>query len=224
MISCLPNCILFDLDGTLLDSLPGIEYSVRAAFVSCNLPPPQKSLRELIGPPIRTILSQALDVVDPHVLDALEQAFRHNYDSKGWRKTVCFPAVNQVLEIMHERGYRLFVISNKPRHISLQILEAQGILDLFEMIVTRDSRSPAYSGKEEMIRTLLNESGIASEDCLYTADTTSDAEAASAIGIRFAYMAYGYGEVPEGTPVSVECRFDNFQQFLPLMAKELIHD
>ena len=63
----LPRCIIFDLDGTILDSLPGIEYSVNSAFAFRNLQIPQRSLRELIGPPIRTILSEAGKIGRAHV-------------------------------------------------------------------------------------------------------------------------------------------------------------
>jgi len=224
MSPCLPSCILFDLDGTLLDSLPGIEYSVRAAFASCDLPQPQRGLRQMIGPPIRTILSQAGNIVDTSVLASLEQAFRVSYDSEGWRKTVCFPAAKRILRVMRKQGYKLFVVSNKPRRISLKILEAEGIVDLFETIVTRDSRSPAYSGKTEMIKALLYGRQLAPENCLVTGDTIEDAEAAIAAGIKFAYMAHGYGEVSERASVPVDYRLDGFQHFLPLMAKEFSHD
>lgn len=178
----------------------------------------------MIGPPIRTILSQAGDIADSVALDALEQAFRASYDSEGWRKTICFPGANRILRIMRLQGYRLFVVSNKPRHISLQILDAEGILDFFENIITCDSRSPAYTGKVEMIRTLMSMSEVSSENCLLTGDTMEDAEAATAVGIRFAYMAHGYGEVPSGGPVSVDFSFDGFLELLPLMKKELVHD
>ena len=57
----LPPCILFDLDGTLLDSLPGIAFSVREACRMVGLPEPKINLRSLLGPPIRTILSRAVD-------------------------------------------------------------------------------------------------------------------------------------------------------------------
>ena len=142
MSAGLPRCILFDLDGTLLDSLPGIEYSVLAALKSCNLPPPQTSIRELIGPPIRTILSSAARTAEVSALDALEKAFRASYDSDGWLKTPCFPGADEVLRIMSEQNYRLFVVSNKPKHIAMKILEQNDIVNRFEMIVTRDSRSP----------------------------------------------------------------------------------
>jgi phosphoglycolate phosphatase len=77
----LPRFLLFDLDGTILDSLPGISYSVQQAFDVCGLPLPDCQLRSMIGPPIRTILSLAGQVTNTAVLDALEQAFRRIYDS-----------------------------------------------------------------------------------------------------------------------------------------------
>ncbi len=52
--------VLFDLDGTLIDSLPGIEFSVDCALAECSLPPRRRELRPLIGPPIRAIFSQLL--------------------------------------------------------------------------------------------------------------------------------------------------------------------
>ncbi len=224
MRSCLPSCILFDLDGTLLDSLPGIEYSVRAAFVSCHLSIPKVSLRGIIGPPVRTILSMVGGGSDDKTLDALEVAFRASYDSKGWRRTVCYPDANRVLNVLRERGFRLFVVSNKPRHISLRILEAEGVVDFFESIITRDSRKPEYSGKVEMIRTLMDQCLVVPENALLAGDTIEDAKAAAMVGIGFAYMTHGYGEIPENSPVSVDFRLDGFEQFLRLVAKELVHD
>jgi phosphoglycolate phosphatase len=221
---CFPGCILFDLDGTLLDSLPGIEFSVHAAFAACHLPIPNVSVGALIGPPIRTILSRAGNIVDADMLDRLEQAFRVSYDSEGWSQTVCFPEASHVLRIMRQQGRRLFVVSNKPRHISLRILEAEEVLVFFEAVITRDSRSPAYSGKEEMIKVLLAEYRLASRDCLLAGDTMEDAQAAATAGISFAYMTHGYGSLTETSRVPVACTLDRLSEFLPLMAKEIVRD
>ena len=216
----LPACILFDLDGTLVDSLPGIEFSVREAFKSCRLPLANESLREMIGPPIRTILSQAGNVKEESSLDTLERAFRASYDGEGWRKTVCFPAAGQVLRRMHGRGHRLFVVSNKPRHISLQILERERLLQYFEAIVTRDSRLPDYRGKEEMIGALLADRVITVEDCVMVGDTSEDARAAASAGINFVWMSHGYGTAVQMSSVPAVPKVDSLSQLLPLLLKE----
>ena len=213
----LPPCILFDLDGTLVDSLPGIEFSVGEAFSQCNLPMAKKSLRELIGPPIRTILSRAGNVLEKGRLDALEHAFRVSYDSQGWRKTICFPDVEEVLQMMHERGRRLFVISNKPRHASLRILETERILQYFDAVMTRDSRSPCYGGKEEMIGAVLAERGIIEKDCVMVGDTAEDAKAAAGAGIQYIQMTHGYGAAGQFSAIPVALTLDSFSQFFPLI-------
>ena len=216
--------ILFDLDGTLVDSLPGIEFSIREAFNICNLPLPKESLREMIGPPIRTILSRAGKIAEESSLDRLEHAFRASYDSVGWRRTVCFPDANRILRMMHERGHRLFVVSNKPLHICLQILEREGIREYFEAVVTRDSRSPNYQGKEEMIGALLAERAISKENCLMVGDTTEDANAATSAGIKFVWMTHGYGTVVEMSSIPVAHTLDSFAQLLPLLNEGVFCD
>src|SRR5271170_1763113 len=118
------GCILFDLDGTIFDSLPGIDFSLREAFAQCELPLKRENLRELIGPPIRTILSLAGEV-DGTRLDDLERSFRKSYDEEGWQRTVCFPDAIRVLRKAHLLKYRLFVVSNKPRQVSMRGLSRE---------------------------------------------------------------------------------------------------
>lgn len=220
----LPECLLFDLDGTILDSLPGIEYSVRAAFETCGLTLRMDDLRQMIGPPIRTILSIVGQVEDQKTLDELEGAFRQSYDTEGWRRTVCFPGAQVTLRTMYQYGHRLFVVSNKPRHISLRILESEGIVNLFERITTSDSRSPAFRGKAEMIGHLMAERNIAKEGCLLVGDTMEDAQAAAATGIGFVYMTHGYGAITGAPAVPLLFQLDDFRQFLPLVTQEPVCD
>ena len=219
-----PRCILFDLDGTLVDSLPGIEYSVRKSFAACNLAAPVANLRHLIGPPIRTILSSAGNITDERALDCLEREFRASYDREGWLKSACFPYVHQVLRNLNEHGHRLFVVSNKPRHISLRVLEKEEVLNLFEAVLTRDSRSPGFAGKDEMIEALLRERSIRPDQCLIVGDTSDDAQAAAALGIPFVWMTHGYGTLSQGTSSPVAYVLDGFSQFLTLMTKEPVLD
>lgn len=211
----LPENLLFDLDGTLLDSLPGIEYSVDVAIAAEGLPPRSRELRDLIGPPIRGIMARALDTDDDALLDRLEKHFRVSYDTEGWQKTPCFPGALDILHQMKRAGRRLFVVSNKPRHIGLQILEAEGVLGLFDEIVTKDSRQPVYQEKAEMIGYLLQSQQFDASKAMMIGDTMEDASAAWKHNISFAFLEHGYGEVPAEHPVQL--RLKCFADFVPYL-------
>jgi phosphoglycolate phosphatase len=220
----LPASLMFDLDGTIMDSLPGIEFSVRAAFDRCRYPHPTSDLRRLIGPPIRKILAAASGIRDQTALDALEFAFRASYDSEGWRRTVCYPQAAAVLARMRTRGHRLFIVTNKPRHISLRALADQELLGLFEEIVTADSRVPAYLSKSAMLCSLLLRHAIPAEKCLFVGDTMEDAAAAADAGVGFVYMEHGYGDIPDPPPLPVSLRLEGFAGFSHLLTEEPVRD
>jgi phosphoglycolate phosphatase len=216
-----PGTLVFDLDGTLLDSLPGIRYSVEAAFRACGLAMGDAELRSLIGPPIRTILARmAAKQPAGDELDGLERSFRWSYDCEGWRMTPHYEGAAEALESLQTAGKRLFVVSNKPRHISMKILEEEGTAGLFEEIVTRDSRTPAYQDKQEMMRYLLQKWELEPGGCLMIGDTMEDAQAASKSGMRFCLVTHGYGTVPESSAVPVAFRIDHFSELVPLVAEE----
>src|ERR1700754_2621327 len=183
--SNLPQAIFFDLDGTLLDSLPGIIFSIEQAFLTCDLPMRPIDLRRAIGPPIRTILELAADQASSSQLDHLELAFRSSYDSEGWQKTLIFPGSNAMLEEAHALGIPLFIVSNKPRHISIKILEREGMALFFKAIVTRDTKNPPYAGKAEMIGHLIQRFRLNSDRCIMVGDTEEDAQASTAMQVPF---------------------------------------
>jgi phosphoglycolate phosphatase len=215
----LPKCVLFDLDGTLLDSLPGIAFSVAEACRTVGLPAREINLRSLIGPPIRTIFSRALETQEAELLDRLEKAFRISYDSEGWQKTPCYPGAREVLQQMRAAGRRLFVVSNKPRHISIRILEREGVLGLMELVYTRDSRVPAYASKQEMLGILLEEHQLRPCDCVMIGDTMEDVTASAANGIEILFMEHGYGEALPTHPIRLRLR--SFYEFQPMLATEI---
>ncbi len=214
----LAQCVLFDQDGTLLDSIPGIEYSVRAAFAAAGLDDSGLDLRPRIGPPIRAILSKVARTDDPVLLDRLEGAFRTSYDSEGWRRTPCFPGAVEMLAAMKAAGHRLFVVTNKPREVSLKILEMQDIAGHFEQVYTRDSAEPPYATKAGMLEAILSDHRLKAEDCVMVGDTIEDASAAALHKVGFIFMEHGYGSFDEALPVLLRLR--NFSEFMPYVAME----
>lgn len=208
----IPPCVLFDLDGTVLDSLPGIDSSFRHACRSEGVPEPMVDLRPMLGPPIRSIFARTLNANDDELLDRLEAAFRANYDAEGWRKTSCYWGARQVLTALKRRGHRLFVVSNKPQHISVRILEHHSLLPLFEGLYTRDSRKPPYTSKTEMVRQLLTDYDVSGPECLLVGDTMEDIQASTGNGMDAVWMEHGYGEVLPDVPVKYRVR--SFEEFL----------
>lgn len=216
MRSKIPPFVLFDLDGTLLDSLPGIAHSVKHACSAAGVPEPEADLRTLLGPPIRSILASVVRTEDAQLLDRLEAAFRSNYDAEGWRKTSCFEGVLETLEALRAHGCRLFVVSNKPLHIAVKVLDYEALLPLFEKIYTRDSREPSYTSKTEMVRDFLRDYDVPCSECLMVGDTMEDITASAANGMATAYMEHGYGEVLRD--VRVGYRLRSFADFLDSLA------
>src|SRR5437763_3000725 len=216
--SHLPQALFFDLDGTLLDSLPGISFSIQQAFAACGLPMQAIDLGEVIGPPIRTILALAAMQATDSDLNLLERAFRSSYDSEGWQKTLMFPGSSPMLHEACDLGIWLFVVSNKPRHIAVKILEGECVLSLFTAFLTLDSSDPPYQSKAQMIEQLLRAYKLDAARCLMIGDTEEDAIAASEMLVPFAWMAHGYGKIPPSLDVAL--RINSFPELLPTLVKE----
>lgn len=184
---------LFDLDGTLVDSLPGIAWSVQEALRANGLAPLSQDLRPLIGPPIRDILAAVSGAADPALLDRLEAGFRSSYDSEGWRRTVCQEAVPDMLWRLLTAGVALWVVTNKPAVVTGRILRELKIGAFFKEIACRDSRTPPFGSKVEILRDLLARRGLDRARCLLIGDTAEDWKAAEVAGIACAIVPHGYG-------------------------------
>jgi phosphoglycolate phosphatase len=197
--------VIFDLDGTLVDSLPGIAWSVEAALEECGVPWRRRDLKPLVGPPIRQILAEVSGVSQASALDRLERAFRSSYDSGGWRRTVCQKGANAILRQLQSRGISLWLATNKPAHATGRILRELALTGFFQEIVCRDSHTPSFESKAEMLVDLLGRRGLRHAECLMAGDTMEDARAAAAAGIACALVPQGYG-CGLGGSLPADCR------------------
>lgn len=189
--------VVFDLDGTLIDSTDGIRSALAAGFTSAGLSFPDVDLRKVIGPPIRTIAARIEPELTESQLAIIERVYRAEYDSEGWRKTTLFQAAIDVLATLARAGLHLFIVTNKPALPTRQILDHLGIAQFFSTALSRDSRQPAFATKAEMLLTLLREQHLSPTTTVMLGDTPEDAHAAQANGLDFVFASYGYGEMPD---------------------------
>lgn len=181
--------VIFDLDGTLVDSLPGIEYAVDCALRAGNYPARNCELRPLIGPPIRDILQQVSGETSPEALDRLETTFRAAYDSEGWTKTTLQPQAMEMLEWITAGGARNYIVTNKPLRPATCISERLGLPALVSEMVC----PPPYRSKAAMIQQLMQRNDVHAGNSLVVGDTQEDLEAAREVGMAAVVLSSGYG-------------------------------
>lgn len=185
--------LIFDLDGTLVDSLGGIEASTRHALAGCipgrALPP----LRDLVGPPIAQMFARAWPDLRPQEIERLVTYFRQHYDAEGCLASELYPGVRETLRELADRGAQMFVLTNKPRHASTVILEHLGIASHFVALVSPDSQEPALRAKAEGAQLLEVKYALDPASTMVIGDGLDDEQAANACGFAFLVAAYGYG-------------------------------
>lgn len=185
--------VIFDLDGTLVDSLPGIQaclaQALQEVLPGSVLPP----VREHIGPGVAAMCAALLPSAEPSDVDDVVAGFRAAYDAGGWRLTAAYPGVREVLEGLAGSGRSLYVVTNKPDLPTRLILEELGLLALFRQVVARDSVPRPYASKAEALADLMTGWAIDPSTAVMVGDSVDDSEAAAACGTAFVAVSYGYG-------------------------------
>ena len=209
--------LFFDLDGTLVDSFPGISLSAEAALAQVLPGRKPPNFLPFIGPPIREIFRRALPENDFEILDRLEQSFRTSYNAAGWRKTQTYPGVEKVLAHVCRSRYVCRVLTNKPKQPTQAILQHLGLNRFFDEVITPDLQSPGYASKAEAAMDAQRRHALAGEQTLVVGDSADDAAAAAACGFKFAAAAYGYGHAFETCDSPVHFRLERIEDLLQIL-------
>lgn len=195
------SAIVFDLDGTLIDSAEGILASMAASLASHGLAPIVPLEPALIGPPLLATLAQITGSSNHVLLQKLAQEFKDRYDSEGYRLTRPYAGIHDLLQSLRASGRRLYIATNKRLRPTLLIIEHLGWGDLFATIGCPDMRQPAYPNKSEMLADLLSDAGVAPTDALMVGDTDGDRRTAEECGLRYLHVTWGYGAPADNCPV-----------------------
>lgn len=182
------KALLFDLDGTILDSVGVILASFRQAFERMGLEFDEPYVRAQLGIPLEAQGKlfggeRAEEFVEHY---RRTKAYR-NPDSIG-----LFPGAEDTLRALKSRGLRLGIVTSKSTRSTRLILEAAQLLELFEVVVTADHVTQHKPHPEPILKA-IDELGVYADEAAYVGDATFDVEAAAGAGVAMIGVSWGAG-------------------------------
>lgn len=189
--------LLFDLDGTLVDSAPDIAMAVDAALgdhghAAIGL----EAVRGYIGNGASRLIHRALTGTrdgdaEPAVFDLVYASFLERYQARLFVDSRVYPDVEAVLRTLAEASWTLGVVTNKPERFTLPLLAAVGLADRFSIVLSGDSLPRKKPDPMPLIHAAA-EVGAALAQTMLVGDSFTDVEAARRAGVPVICVSYGY--------------------------------
>lgn len=191
------RAIGFDLDGTLLDTLPDIAAAANGMLAEMGRAPvPSDTVRSYIGDGIarltRRLLTGSLDGEPPrHEFDRALGVFERLYFDRVSEDTRPFDGVPSALVELRERAIRLACVTNKAHRFTEALLRKQGLFELFDIVISGDSLARRKPDPLPLLH-CFDRLGVSAAEFLYVGDSANDVAAARAAGCRVVCVPYGY--------------------------------
>ncbi len=189
------NAIVFDLDGTLIDSAPDIRAATNAMLAGEGLEPLDlPTIISFIGNGIPHLIRLVMEArgLDMARHEALTAAMIGHYKTGDDSLTTLYPGVREVLEALHGRGHTLGLCTNKPIAPTREILEQFALTHLFSAVIGGDSLATRKPHPDPLLATFRELGG----EGLYVGDSEVDAETAQRANVPFALFTEGYRKTP----------------------------
>ncbi|CAN7565248.1 HAD hydrolase-like protein [Phenylobacterium sp. LjRoot164] len=192
-----PPTVLLDLDGALVDSLPGIAASCRAALAALGHDPDRApDVAGLIGPPIEDIMHVLLAPFGDDRIDEAVSAYRDDYGARGLLASDPYPGIPEALDALRAAGAQLILATSKRRTFAERILDHTGLAPRFAAIHGSEPGG-ALDHKPELIAHILARHGLDPAACVMVGDRRYDISGAHANGVRALGVLWGYGSREE---------------------------
>lgn len=190
--------VIFDLDGTLIDSQESILSAISIALHESGLEAKIPITSELIGPPLIETISKITGVNNLLIINEVANRFKRHYDSLGYRDSVAYSGINQLLVSLRNLDYSLYIATNKRLTPTIKILDYLSLNSFFSAIYSIDFNSEKpFKNKAEMISELLSRELIDPDLAIYIGDRDEDYVSAKENGLRCILVEWGYGAKPK---------------------------
>ena len=198
--------VVWDLDGTLVDSAVDIAASLNRLLTEEQLPQLDEGrIRGMIGHGVPMLIRRGLAAhgvtPDEQHLGRLAERFMVIYSEVATASTCLFPGVRDVLRTLGDAGIRQAICTNKPEAITRQVLAGLDIAGYFDVVIGGDTL-PRNKPDPMPLRTTLQRLGVSPEQSLMVGDSAIDVAMAHATGVDVAFVTFGYGPEPREPQVA----------------------
>jgi phosphoglycolate phosphatase len=212
--------LLFDLDGTLVDSLPDLAEAINELMATNGLPlHAERAVASMVGKGVKVLVDKAFKangvVLAEPALDAAIVRYLGFYEPRATRLTRLFPFVAETVKVLAGR-YKLAVCTNKPERVSREIVESFGLGEAISVVVGGDSGATPKPAPDMMWLT-AKRLGLAPERCVMIGDSGNDVASAKAAGLRVALVRDGYTDVP-ADELGADYVMDDFRAIPEMLA------
>ena len=191
------DAILFDVDGTLIDSAPGIINTLEEVFSQMGVDTTNVDLRRYLGPPLRKSFGEHF--ADPALIEKATGLYRDSYAVKGSHECTPYAGAAGMLRRLKDAGLLLCTATSKPTAVVTPILEEKGLAPFFDFIGGA-SMDESRDTKTEVVRYVLAQPMMQGKRVLMVGDRNDDMRGAADCGLDAAGALYGYGSREELEP------------------------
>jgi phosphoglycolate phosphatase len=210
------RAVLFDLDGTLVDSFPGIADAYRHVLIQLGLDDMEDAeLKQFIGPPIQEVFRRNLGLNGRHLDDAI-QLFREHYGTKGLFRFSKYPGVEEMLSDLHSQGVALYIATSKLRTLALDIVEHAGWADVFTGI--GGAEADGIHLKKDVIARVISHIPSDARVLAMVGDRAADIAGGRQLGLTGVGVAWGYGSIRELTEAGATSIAKSPNELVPVIA------
>ena len=187
------TCLIFDLDGTLVDSLPGIAASLNRTLVAHGLPAhSDAAIRSFVGDGLTTLVLRAAPAaVNPALLASLIALFKKDYELSWNQGTRIYPGMLATLDELQRNGRRLAVLSNKPDAFAVAMVRSMFPTIHFAKVLGQQESRPPKPHPHGALQ-IAADLGVAPAACVIIGDSVIDLETAAHAGMRAIACSWGY--------------------------------
>ncbi len=191
------HAILFDLDGTLADTLGDLANAVNHALATLGLPThPRDSYRQMVGDGARTLIERALPPAQHNLAEKALALMRAHYDEHCFDETTLYPGITELIAELRTRGHLLAVCSNKPDVFTKRMVTRYFPTAPFDMVLGHQPPVPLKPHPAAPLE-IASSLGVRPSDWLYLGDTNTDMRTATAAGMFPVGVLWGFRERAE---------------------------